>query len=464
MARFNDKKATTKTVNRAGGVAYEQSNELALASLLLTSFLNDKHYESGKAQQTRLVELALSVDPLFAAQAAVYARNTFGMRSVSHVVASAVRDALKGQEYAKRFYQKVVRRPDDVTEILSLAGKEGITHAMRKGLRAALESFDHYQVAKYKGAGKAMKLVDAVNLVHAHSAPITELVNGTLKPADTWETRVSAAGKTEDKAAAKEEAWTTLVKEKKIGYFALLKNLRNIEEQAPELIPEAAEMLQDEKLIRKSLVLPFRFLTAYGEVSDRRMKSAISKAIDISCANVPKFDGKTLIAIDDSGSMNGQPSKIAGLFGSIMYKAMDADILMFSDRAQQFTPNPDDSTLTIAESMPYHGGGTNFSLIFKAILPKPPHYDRIFILSDMQSWMETNSWYGGQSVKESFHGYQKINPGVKLYSFDLAGHGDMQFPEQNVFTAAGWSEKVFDVIKQLESGNSLVDQIKQVEI
>lgn len=462
MSRFNTQKPTSATVNRAGGKAYKQTSELALASLLLTSFLQNKYYESGTAQANRLVKLVEEVDPKFAAQAAIYARNEFGMRSTSHVVAAAVREHIKGTDWAKRFFEKVIRRPDDITEILSITGKEHMTHAMRKGFAAALANFDDYQLGKYKMAKKNVKMVDAVNLTHAYSPSVSRLVKGTLKAPETFETKLSASGNAENVEEAKADAWRELLETRKIGYFALLKNLRNIEQQAPELVSTAAELLQDEKLIRNSLVLPFRYLTAYNEVSSREFKQAISRAIDIACANVPKFDGKTLIAIDDSGSMNGRNSEIASLFGAIMYKAMDADILMFSDRAQQYTPNPDDSVMTIAKGMPYHGGGTYFNLIFKAIKPVPPHYNRIFILSDMQSWMESQYW--GESVQKSFRQYQKINPEVKLYSFDLDGQGDMQFPEQNVFTCAGWSEKVFDVIKRLEEGQNLVDQIRQVEI
>jgi hypothetical protein len=40
-----------------------------------------------------------------------------------------------------------------------------------------------------------------------------------------------------EKEAFKKEVWTQLIKERKIGYFALLRNLRNILEQAPDLVP-----------------------------------------------------------------------------------------------------------------------------------------------------------------------------------------------------------------------------------
>lgn len=459
MARFNQStKSQTKTTNRAGGVAYEQSDKLKLASILLTSFLKNQFYRNAKTTTKEIVDLAHKVEPLFAAKAAVYARNVFGMRSVSHVVAGELTAPLSGQEYAKRFYEKVIFRPDDVTEILSYV-KGNVSHAMRKGFRKALERFDDYQIAKYKGNGKNIKLVDAVNIVHAHSPSISRLVSGELKPAETWETKLSKAGTSDNKDEAKAEVWHELLRERKIGYTALVRNLRNISTQAPELIDVACELLRDEKLIKKSKIFPFQLLTAYNEMTDRKLLAALSDAIDLSCQNCPKFEGDTLIAVDMSGSMGGKPREIASLFAAVMYKAMNARILMFDSQSEEYIANPLDSVMTIAKNMPFRGGGTAFSAIFNGL--NGTKFDRIFILSDMQSWGERYYW--GGNVKELFNEYRrKVNPETKLYSFDLQGYGDMQFPEQNVFCVAGWSDKVFDVIEKLESGKSLVKQIEEV--
>lgn len=457
MSRFNTNTPTSRTTNRAGGQAYSQTNELKLASLLLTSFLKNQFYRSGNETQKELIDLVSKVDAEFAAKAAVYARSTFGMRSVSHVVAGELKDRVKGQKWAKDFYKKVVVRPDDVTEILSYVNCKP-SHAMSKGLRAALEVFDEYQIGKYKGANKTLKLIDAVNIVHAHSAPIEKLAKGTIKTPETFETKLSAAGKTENKEEAKADAWKELLENRKIGYLALVRNLRNIITQAPELIPTACELLVDEKLIAKSKIFPFQLGQAYVEVKnlDRKIAQAVSRAVDISCKNIPEFDGKTLIVVDESGSMRGQPENIASIFAAVMAKAMDADIMTFDTDARWRSYNPDDSTLTIAENLTFNGWGTAMGVIFPKIGKKK--YDRIFILSDMQSWM------CGDSVKQGYRNYMKINPEAKLYSFDLQGYGDMQFPEQNVFCLAGWSDKVFNVIEQLESGKSLVKQINEVEL
>jgi 60 kDa SS-A/Ro ribonucleoprotein len=76
-----------------------------------------------------------------------------------------------------------------------------------------------------------------------------------------------------------------------------------------------------------------------------------------------------------------------------------------------------------------------------------------------------NAYWSTRSVKTAFADYRtKVNPEVRLYSFDLQGYGELTFPEKSVYCIAGWSEKAFDVIKQLESGSSLVEEIKKVEI
>lgn len=97
------------------------------------------------------------------------------MRSISHALASYLAAPLSGKPYSKSFYEKVIHRPDDVTEILSMYLSEcgqSIPNAMRKGFKVALEKFDDYQLAKYRGENKSLKMVDVVNLIHAKSPTI----------------------------------------------------------------------------------------------------------------------------------------------------------------------------------------------------------------------------------------------------------------------------------------------------
>lgn len=477
MSKFNTVKSSTLVENLAGGKAYKQSIELELISILLTSFGEKSTYRSENNTLIKLKELISKCDPLFIAKAAIYARNEFGMRSITHVVASELANRLSGKDWGKDFYNKIIRRPDDMLEIIAyhLNNNQKISNAMKKGFSKAFGKFDEYSLSKYKGESKSIKLVDVMNLVHPipndrNSEALRKLEKGILKSTDegneTWEALLTQAGSDKDK---KRDVWVKLIKENKLKYFALLRNLRNIIEQAPEMIDDACEMLINESNIKKSLVLPFRFLTAFDEMEKldsplaRKAMKALNKAIDISLNNVPKFEGKTLVVLDVSGSMemqfmgNKSPHIIGRLFSTVLCKTNDCDFITFADNAKYHNLNTDDSTITIAKSMIFASGGTNFHSIFKTANSK---YDRIIILSDMQGWI------GYDIPVKSFNEYKdRTNSNPYIYSFDLHSYGDMQFPESKVFTIAGFSDKIFDIMKLMEiDKKALLSKILEVNL
>ena len=167
MSKFNEKKKA-KVVNKAGGKAYKESYEMQFVSLLLTSFMNDKFYETEKSTIDRMKDLIEKCDKEFCAKAIVYARREFGMRSVTHVAASILAKHISNEEWAKGFFNSVVYRVDDMTEIVSyhLSNNEKISNAMKRGFSVAFSKFDKYQIAKYRGENNKVKLVDVVNLIH----------------------------------------------------------------------------------------------------------------------------------------------------------------------------------------------------------------------------------------------------------------------------------------------------------
>jgi len=483
MSKFNTTmpKAKTLTENKAGGQAYSQSNELALVSLLLTSFVNDQFYRNAQTTLDELRSLITKVnDKEFIAKAAIFARDRFGMRSITHALAGELTSQLNGAEWGKNFYDKVVVRVDDMTEIMSyyLAYKTSkdspkFPNSLKKGFAKAFDKFDGYQLAKYSGSNKEVKLVDLVNIVHPvptekNKAALESLVKGELKNTQTWEAKLSQAGQMaeseEDLAQLKADAWQELISTRKIGYFALLRNLRNIITQSPSSVKSACELLVDERMIVKSRVLPFRFSTAYEEISKlgsskevRDVLVAINQALDISVCNVPKFDGETLVVMDVSGSMSGKPSEIASLFGAILAKANNCDVMTFSTDAQYKQYNPMDSVLTIRNSFRFSGGGTNVRSVFEKA-NKP--YDNIILLSDFQSWI------GYTTPTKEFNSYKKkYNCNPHVFSWDLAGYGSLQFPESQVYCLAGFSDKVFDIIDLLKTDKrALYNEINSIKL
>ena len=115
--------------------------------------------------------------------------------------------------------------------------------------------------------------------------------------------------------------------------------------------------------------------------------------------------------------------------------------------------------MTIANRLKadFKSGGTNFHSIFDKASQK---YDRIVILSDMQGWI------GGDAPTNAFSKYKKrVKSNPKIFSFDLNGYGSLQFPQQNIYAIAGFSEKVFDLMKALDGDRqALINKINAVDI
>jgi len=155
--------------------------------------------------------------------------------------------------------------------------------------------------------------------------------------------------------------------------------------------------------------------------------------------------------------MEGKPAEIGSLFAAILYKSNDADLMLFDDDARYQTLNPMDSTLTLAQSIHNQNAGTNFHSIFKRADKK---YSRIIILSDMQGWI------GNHTPVNTFNEYKsRTGASPFIFSFDLQGYGDMQFPESGVACLAGFSEKIFDIMKLVETDKqALIHKIESIEL
>jgi 60 kDa SS-A/Ro ribonucleoprotein len=465
------------TTNLAGGQAFTMDERLEVISLMATSFVENKFYETQKQQCERLKAL-IGKDPVFAAKAALYVRTQCGMRSITHITAGEIAHLVKGVSWTRDFFDKVVYRLDDAIEILAYylgQYSKPIPNSLKKGLGRALGRFDEYSFAKYKGEGHEITLVDLVNLIHPtptarNRSALRKLIKGELKNTETWEAQLSQAGSdTELKA----EAWKDLLKENELGYFALLKNLRNIMQQADsKALKLALTQLVDETQIKKSLVMPFRFVNAYdqieatGHIEAGQVLAAISKACEIATQNVPRFEGDTVVVIDDSGSMvsgnvqSGRtPAQNAALFGSILLRANPtAHLVVFNDHARYVTVDPSKSLIALKKEIEqkFQSGGTNFNSIFP-VLRKA--YDRVIVMSDMQGWIRGTP---GPSVAQY---KKKFGCDPRIYSFDLNGYGSLQFPEQNVYAVAGFSDKVFNVMGLLEKDRqALINEIEAIKL
>lgn len=472
------------TLNEAGGAAFSLTPQLELVTLLSASFCTDGFYRDASSVMDQLVQLIQSgkLDPEFVAKAAIYARDTLNMRSITHVCAAAAARILSGRSWASNFYDKIVVRPDDAIEIAAFYAanlaeesegkRKKYPAAMKKGFAKALARFDEYRLRKYKGQRGRFNLVDVMRVAHAKGPLMDKLSKGELSLANTWETRLSSG---EDKAAV----WSDLLKEGKLGYMALLKNLRNISSDCDEATKALAlEQLVDPERIAKSRVLPFRFYTAYKTlqrdgVGSRDVLAAVSEACDKSCANINQvFEGPTLVAVDTSGSMTQQcaGSRVlscmeAGLlFGAAIYKAIpNSDIMVWANHAEVIGINPRLPLVDIAEVAKRESGrvgcGTNLGSIFENA-DRARGYARFVIFSDMNSW-----WGSSPELARRHYG------GLPwVHTFNLSSNSTSQFDLADMRTnkashLCGFSEKVLTMISSIEEDPEvMLKAIEEVEL
>lgn len=466
MSRFNTKQ-TTKTTNIAGGQAFTMDHKMELVHAVLTTFLEDKYYENGEDRINRIKLLIQKNTPEFVANLAVIARLEFNLRSVTHLLIGELAKYHKGDSLVKDTMVKACIRPDDLTEIVSYIGTP-IPKQVKRGVRNALLKFNRYQLAKYKGEGKGVSMVDLFNLCHPKVQHATDeqkqawkdLIEGNLKSFDTWETEISNSSQEERKSK-----WEVLIKENKLGYMALLRNLNNLikNDVSDEVIDLAIQKLTDKEQVKKSKQLPFRFTTAYENVSgNRRLTDAISIAMDHAVSNTPELSGKTLIAIDSSGSMDGDPIDKASIFGATLAKVnSNSDVILYDTGVKELTISGRTPVIDIAEAIKKAamGGGTQTSLVFRYAIDMKKIYDRIIIISDNESWSE--SMYG-DSVQNWYNKYHTVaDPFV--YAVDIQGYGTKDISSHKVFHLTGWSNRLLDFIGHIEKGQSLVDYIKNYE-
>lgn len=471
------KKAAVVTTNVAGGHAYRQSAKTELVTRLLTSMVADQAYTSQaqniKATEQLVEQLVASGDAEFVAKAALYGRTHFHLRSISHLVAGALAPHARSAPWKRKFYDRIVQRPDDAVEIISYikATQKKIPNAVKRGIGDALARFDQYAIAKYRGGSGKMKLVDVVNLVHPpHSPAIGSLVLGSLEAADTWEVGLTRAGSDPE---AKARVWSSLIEEDKLGYMAMLRNLRNIKEYAPACLGTVLSRLADAERVSKSKQLPFRFWSAMRVALKEKLGADVIRALDTalahSCANVPRFEGRTLVAVDLSGSMSARVSggrseitcsEVAKMLGVILAQANDATLVCFADRAAEVPVHPTDSIMGQIGNLGRAsgiGGGTDFSSIFRWAGTK--QFDRIVILTDNESWRH------GPGMLDNYRAGSGCNPFI--YLCQLATTGTVVFNPNNprFFQLAGFSDKLFDLMAAAEVGvDTLVNHVHTTQI
>ena len=475
MATFNEKTEGMMTQNRCGHAAYRLSKREELMSEVLTSFVNEpKFYGDTTPRMVELARELARVDGLFVAKLALYARTVMNMRSSSHVLCAVVAHEVKGEPYVRKAVSRCVVRGDDVTEMLAayfaLFPGEALPNSLRRGLRDALDAMSDYTLAKYRMGGRAVTMADAVKLCHPRRREATRaLLAGELAKPTSWETELSAFGNTA-------EVWERLLAEDAVPYMALLRNLRSLLKVSPANFDLALDRLSDPQAVARSRQLPFRFWSAYKSVersATGKTLAALGKALDASVANYPRLPGRTVVALDASGSMGCRLSRksdvrcadVAAMLAACLVRLSDDCVVYaFADDARRMPVVAGASVLSTMSAVRFAGGCTNMRAVFEAVERDGVDCDRVVVLSDS----EVNSplCRSGKTLQGCAVALRKrLGHRVWLHAFDMAGYGTTQFAGDDTTFAAGWSDKLLSFVALSEAGlGSMADAIDALEV
>lgn len=500
------------TINKEGGLAFKLDAKTELYSHVMNCLMGEPKFyeEEADPEEKKIIELCDRVDPKFVLQLAVYARNKMNLRTIPQVLLGHISLAYYP---VRKSVPKVVRRVDEFMDVISYIqhevgdigdrrAKGSLPSGLKRGLADAFAGFDEYQFSKYNNKSGPVKLRDVIRLVHpkpkneGQAQLYRKIAKDELGPADTWEHEIMTEG-------SSQETWSKAVKVMPI--MALIRNLRNLLKHDVD-VTQAIVKLTDPDAIRHSKQFPFRFLSAFREVEkmgdgneQKRMAilEALETAMDLSVSNLPKFEGITAAFADNSGSMTDKISSkstvaredIANMFLAICNKISKGGAItgIFGTDFRLKTMLPRNGVLSNARTIRNDevGSSTNAFLVMHHLLKKKVKVDRIFLFSDMQCYdsgvddfiqattfgLKGNYNASDTNVAQLLRSYRKsINPNVFFYSFDLAGYGTAQVPQDDRRSVlfAGWSDKIFQYVPAFEESqgndNPAIKEIESIEI
>lgn len=442
MAKLNTPLEREKVVTHEGGRAdAHMKAEIELERAVATCLLwENTFYEKGSDIAERIAKLCVHVPVEHIAALAIKARNDYKLRHVPLFLCIQLAKLATGRKdgLVRNTIAAVIQRPDEMGELIAQYWKDKkrpLSAQIKKGIRDAFGKFSEYQFAKWDRDG-AVKLRDVMFLVSPKPTKEREalykaIADRTLQPADTWEVALSSG-------SGKKDTWERLLKEKKLGYMALLMNLRNMEAAKVDHGLVEAALIDGAP---KSKALPFRFVSAarhapaYAQTLSDAMVAALSEA--------PRLKGSTLVVIDVSPSMDqvtiSAKSELTRTDAAAALAVLTREVcescrvFTFSNNlveVQNFRGLP--LINGIIQSQEHNGTLLARSLTtLKGIVPTP---DRIIVITDEQS-------QDGNIPNWAKHGYLC---NVAPYKPGLEVSGGWH-------RVNGWSERIVDWIASTEA-------------
>lgn len=424
--RTNTRTLPAAKFTHEGARAYNINAEQELRRSVMACMLwEDSFYESGEEIATRIEKLVSQVAPETVMDIAIKARTEQKLRHVPLLLAVTMAKLPSHKHVVADTVAQIIQRPDELAEILAIysRGRSGqkklnkLSKQLKKGIARAFNKFDEYSLAKYN-QNNDVKLRDALFVTHPtpnddkQAGLWTRLVEGKLQTPDTWEVAISAAKGNADQTR---DEWHRLLTEHKLGALALLRNLRNLKNAGVN------ELLVRQSIIdmKTERVLPFRFVSAARHAPQH--EDVLEHAMLRSLQQFETLPGKTVIVVDNSGSMYGTPvsaksdidrSDAACALAILVREVCDHAVVISFSNSATVVPARRGFALRDAIKKATEHGGTNIHNATAAA--RIEGYDRIIVITDEQSYTSiaapisgAHAYFINVSVNQNGIGYGK---------------------------------------------------------
>lgn len=500
-------------VNDAGGRAFTRSPHDALVQYAVTGTFNGTYYVDASEHLDRLLALCANVEPEFIVKTAVYARQRGFMKDMP--AALLVYLIAHGEvERVTPVFHDIIDTPRMLRTFVQMVrsgvfGRKSFGSATRRLIRQWLAVRTPEQLF-FASVGNAPSLEDIVKMVHP--LPVDDAqqsiyryilgkdVDREALPAVVRDFEAYKAEPADSPPAVPFEmltglpltdgAWKTIAQN--ASWQQTRMNLNTFKRHNvfadSALVRLLADRLVDTAAARRQRAMPFQLFSAWlnnaGQIPDA-LTAALEQAAEAAVDNVPAFDGKVIVCVDTSGSMQwpitgqrGTASSrmrcvdVAGLVAASVYRKNPATKVVAFDQTYMDVPETElkhKSMMDVARYLAtFGGGGTDCSIPLRTFNAMKVEADLVIYVSDNESWVDSmGAARSGRStgMLAEWEQFRARIPHARLVCIDLTPNLTVQAPNRaDILNVGGFSDTVFSVIDlfvRQANGLSLAEMVEQ---
>lgn len=471
-------------INEAGAPAYSLTSEQALAQLAVTGCLNGTFYATAQDQLKAVLELANECEPEFVAKVAVYARRQGCMKDMPALLCAVL--AVRDGELLQKVFGRVIDNGKMLRNFVQIVrsgavGRKSLGTMPRRLVRQWIAERSMEQLL-HASLGQKPSLRDVIRMVHP-------------KPNNAQRANFYAylIGKPFDREQLPDEA-------RQLEMFKIDEaSLPDINFQFLSALPlTTAEwrviaqraswttLRMNLNTFRRHGVFDCDETTLLNIKHDAPsvLRAALEQAMEIATANVPALPGRTVVAVDISGSMHapvtgyrlGSTSTTtcldaaAVLAATVLRRNPDAVVMPFHTKVSRVKLDAKESIVSTASRLrELPSGGTDCSVVLRELNRKRERADTVIFFSDNESWIDANRHGGCTGMLKEWRRFKVRNPGAQLVCIDIQPYTTVQAPvAEDVTHVGGFSDQVFEVLRSITAGDRspdvFVDRIRMVAI